>query len=106
LKHAPDLRSAAHSIAVISSPTRHSHFVPIGDLSRCSKLQPYSTISSARASRLGGTSRLSAFAVVKLMARSNLVGCSTGIFSRVRFERRNAGSHLVKHRELTVFLGQ
>jgi hypothetical protein len=28
------------------------------------------------------------------------------VFSQVRFERTNAGSHLVKHRELTVFLGQ
>jgi hypothetical protein len=35
--------------------------------------------SSARASSVGGTSRRSALAVVRLMTRSNLVGCSTGM---------------------------
>jgi modulator of FtsH protease HflC len=35
-------------------------------------------ISSARASSIGGISRLSAFAAVRLMTRSNLVGWSTG----------------------------
>jgi hypothetical protein len=39
----------------------------------------YSITSSARASSVGGTSRPSAFAVVKLMTSSNLVGCSTGM---------------------------
>src|SRR5262245_1311110 len=39
----------------------------------------HSITSSARAMRVGGTSRPSAFAVVRLMTRSNLVGCSTGI---------------------------
>jgi hypothetical protein len=38
----------------------------------------HSITSSARASRAGGTSRPSAFAVVKLMTSSNLVGCTTG----------------------------
>jgi hypothetical protein len=39
----------------------------------------HSITSSARASSVGGTSRSSAFAVVRLMTRSNLVGCSTGM---------------------------
>src|SRR5262245_37619646 len=38
----------------------------------------HSITSSARASSDGGTSMPSAFAVVRLMTRSNLVGCSTG----------------------------
>src|SRR5262245_45595203 len=38
----------------------------------------HSITSSARASRVGGTSRPSALAVIKLITRSNLVGCSTG----------------------------
>src|SRR5262249_5942393 len=38
----------------------------------------HSITSSARASSVDGTSRPRAFAVVTLMTRSNLVGCSTG----------------------------
>src|SRR5262249_36563880 len=38
----------------------------------------HSITSSARASNVGGTCRRSALAVVRLMTRSNLVGCSTG----------------------------
>jgi hypothetical protein len=40
---------------------------------------PHSITSSARASSEGGTSRPSAFAVIRLMTSSNLFGCSTGI---------------------------
>src|SRR5262245_326890 len=39
----------------------------------------HSITSSARASSVGGTSRRSALAVVRLMTRLNLVGCSTGM---------------------------
>src|SRR5262249_3967268 len=39
----------------------------------------HSITSSARASRLSGTVRPSTLAVVKLITRSNLVGCSTGM---------------------------
>src|SRR5262249_547306 len=39
----------------------------------------HSITSSARASSVGGTVRPSTLAVVKLMTRSNLVGCSTGM---------------------------
>lgn len=38
----------------------------------------YSTTESARASRVGDTSTSSAFAVLRLITSSNLVGCSTG----------------------------
>src|SRR5262249_13606960 len=38
----------------------------------------YSITSSARASSVGGTSRLSAFAVLRLITSSNLVGACTG----------------------------
>src|SRR5215468_5840693 len=39
---------------------------------------PHSITSSARASSVGGMVRPSALAVIRLMTRSNLVGCSTG----------------------------
>src|SRR5262245_25288067 len=39
---------------------------------------PHSITSSARASTVGGIVRPSAFAVLRLMTSSNLVGCSTG----------------------------
>src|SRR5262249_16885434 len=39
---------------------------------------PHSITSSARASSVGGTSRPRALAVLRLIANSNLVGCSTG----------------------------
>src|SRR5262245_41041708 len=38
----------------------------------------HSITSSARASSVGGTSMPSAFAVLRLMMRSNVVGCTTG----------------------------
>jgi hypothetical protein len=43
------------------------------------QLQTYSMISSASTSRLSGIVNPSAFAVLRLITRSNLVGCSTGI---------------------------
>src|SRR5262249_11523037 len=39
---------------------------------------PHSITSSARASNVGDTDKPSALAVVRLMTRSNLVGCATG----------------------------
>jgi hypothetical protein len=47
--------------------------VPDSDIGRL-----HSITSSARASSVGGISRPSALAVIRLMTRSNLVGCSTG----------------------------
>jgi hypothetical protein len=41
--------------------------------------QSYSITSSAATSSLSGTLRPSTLAVVRLMTRSNLVGCSTGM---------------------------
>src|SRR5262249_33854017 len=46
---------------------------------RDERTSPHSTTSSARASNVGGTSRPTAFAVVRFTTRSNLVGCSTGM---------------------------
>src|SRR5262249_18322287 len=47
---------------------------------QCDERPPFHSItSSARASSVAGTIRPSALAVVKLMTRSNLVGCSTGM---------------------------
>jgi hypothetical protein len=54
-------------------------FVPQGDICSAARNPVYSITSSARASSDGGTSRPSTLAVVKLMTRSNLVGCSTGM---------------------------
>jgi hypothetical protein len=66
--------------------------VPIPDLSRCSKLSKlYSITSSARANSVGGTSRPSALAVLRLMASSYLVGACTGksaAFSPFKMEGR------------------
>jgi hypothetical protein len=41
-----------------------------------SKMYLYSITSSPRASSIGGTVRPSAFAVLRLITNSNLVGCS------------------------------
>jgi hypothetical protein len=53
-------------------------YVPEPVVSNRSKTCAYSITSSARASRVGATSRPSAFAVFRLMMNSNLVGCNTG----------------------------
>jgi hypothetical protein len=45
---------------------------------RDERASPHSITSSARASSVGGISRPSALAVIRLMTKSNLVGCSTG----------------------------
>src|SRR5262249_35512073 len=61
-------RGPSTTFATKSAKRRHSH---------CSRFS-YSITSSASASIVGGISRPSAFAVLRLMTRSNLVGCSTG----------------------------
>ena len=57
-------------------------FVPIGDLSRCSKVRGqnyrYSMTSSASNCIELGTSMPSALAVCRLMTNSNFVDCTTG----------------------------
>ena len=57
--------SQGSSLSILTEP--HDELAP-----------PHSITSSARASSVGGISRPSAFAVIRLMTRSNLVGCSTG----------------------------
>ena len=52
-------------------------FVPRPAVSRCSK-RSYSITPSARTRKDSGTVSPSAFAVVRLTMRSNLMGCSTG----------------------------
>src|SRR6266511_4915300 len=62
--------SIFHHIASLSEPSVHD---------RCrSRALRYSITSSARASRLSGTVRPSALAVLRLMTSSNLVGACTG----------------------------
>src|SRR6266496_2878076 len=59
-----------HHIASLSEPSVHD---------RCrSRALRYSITSSARANRVGGTSRPSAFAVLRLITNSNFVGACTG----------------------------
>ena len=52
------------------------------EMTRCANRRhrpSYSITSSARTRSVGGTVRPSALAVVRLMMRSNLVGCATGM---------------------------
>jgi hypothetical protein len=58
--------------------------VPTTALSKCNKvralkrLSDYSMTSSARTSKVGGTTSPSALAVLRLITSSNFVGCCTG----------------------------
>jgi hypothetical protein len=70
--------SALARKADIASLPRYVRSVPIGDIMHRSKDGRYSITSSARASSVGGISRPSVFAVLRLMTSSNLVGCITG----------------------------
>src|SRR5262249_20624929 len=56
----------------------HRHTSPAVSSRASSLLYLHSMTSSARASSVGGTSRPSSFAVLRLMANSNLVGACTG----------------------------
>src|SRR5579864_121323 len=60
-------RPSSRAPANFAKPRRGSHF--------------YSITSSARASSVGGTVRPSAFAALRLIVSSNLVGCTTGKFA-------------------------
>jgi hypothetical protein len=53
-------------------------YLPIADLSRCSKQRSYSSSSSARSIKDTGTSIPSIFAVVRLITTSYLVGWEIG----------------------------
>src|SRR5499427_3071811 len=88
------LNPTPHAIAVYASqplsPVATQHSLPSGrysllgpDLHRLDRTsfawRTHSITSSARVSRVGGISRPSTLAVVRLMTKSNLVGCSTGM---------------------------
>jgi hypothetical protein len=62
--------------------------------------RPHSMTSSARASIVAGISRPIAFAVLRLMVRSNLVGCSTG--SSPGFARARSCRHTQRRAEITA----
>src|SRR5215813_9129614 len=87
------LNPTPHAIAVYASqptsPLTTQHSLPSGrysllgpDFHRLDRTsfawRTHSITSSVRVSSVGGTSRRSAFAVVRFTTRSNLVGCSTG----------------------------
>src|SRR4051794_24861326 len=87
------LNPTPHAIAVYASrplsPVATQHSLPSGrysllgpDFHRLDRAsfawRTHSITPSARASSVGEISRPSAFAVVRFMMRSNLVGCSTG----------------------------
>src|SRR5262249_6726136 len=60
---------------------------------------PHSITSSARAISVGGTSRPSTFAVLRLMTNSNLVGCSIGnseAFAPLRILTTNAAARRLR----------
>jgi hypothetical protein len=69
--------SAFPPIADMERTSLNGSQVPTADVSRCSK-NHYSITSSARARSVGGISRPSAFAVLRLITSSNLVGCWIG----------------------------
>ena len=58
--------------------TAGPYICAISDQSAAQQKATYSITSSARASSVGGTSRPSAFAVLRLMTSSYLVGACTG----------------------------
>jgi len=70
--------SALPPKADIGTQSRNVRFVPKADICGAAN-RAYSINSSARARKVVGRLRPSTSAVVKLTARSNLVGCSTGI---------------------------
>src|SRR3954464_4161748 len=87
------LNPTPHAIAVYASqplsPVATQHSLPSGrysllgpDFHRLDRAsfawRTHSITSSARASRVGGTVRPSALAVLRLITSSNLVGCWTG----------------------------
>src|SRR6266404_7378720 len=71
-----NVRFAAHT--GLKSDITPCPFGAIKRLMHRSKLQSYSITSSARASRVGGTARPSALAVLRLMTSSKVVGSWTG----------------------------
>jgi hypothetical protein len=78
-----DLKRPIREATEIARRCKYIAMGTTGDQSRCSnvretKLWVYSITSSARASRLGATSRPSDLAVLRLITSSYLLGCCTG----------------------------
>ena len=71
--------SALPPKADIRDSDLHIRFVPIADILQRGKERRYSITLSARSSNDSGIVKLSALAVVRLMTKSYLVGCSTGM---------------------------
>ena len=70
--------SALPPKADIGTQSRNVRFVPKADILRGGRDWRYSITSSATARSCGGNVSPSAFAVLRLRTRSNLVGCSIG----------------------------
>jgi hypothetical protein len=70
--------SALPPTADINRRNRNVRYVPEAAVSNCSRAAPHSITSSARASTDVGTSRASAFAVLRLITSWYLVGACTG----------------------------
>ena len=66
--------SALPPKADIGTQSWNVRFVPKADIPRCGEERRYSITSSAVASNVGGTSMPSAFAVFRLITKSNCDG--------------------------------
>ena len=73
--HSEHFSTAVPQKADVVLNSANGSFVPKAAVSNRSKQHLYSITSSAAASSLSGTVRPSAFAVLRLMASSNFVGC-------------------------------
>jgi hypothetical protein len=67
---------APHALALLRAPRERPRGSAAEQCDECAAV--HSITSSARAMTVGGISRPSALAVLRLMTRSNLVGCTTG----------------------------
>src|ERR1700758_3878544 len=79
-RHRPTPQSLPGILAQVEEPIFH-HIAPSATLPftiGAGVALPYSITSSARASRVGGTVRPSALAVLRLMINSSFVACWTG----------------------------
>jgi hypothetical protein len=77
-RHARDARGMSASLRSMFGVAANRRVVPIASERTAAKRRRYSTTSSAAMSRVCGSARPSAFAVLTLITSSNLVGCRTG----------------------------
>ena len=88
--HKNDFRDAQAVTKAVQRPTR---CVPAKTDDQLDlKALPHSITSSARASSIGGTSMPSAFAVSRLMTKSNLVDCMAGEVGSLGVRRTHLGA--------------